>query len=489
MEAVDCCSKIRLSPLIMDQNKLNQFTQAALQSGYSMSEVSQFIKLQQGVSGTGTTETKKALDIEAKKIEIKEKKKTPEQKAKEKVVQEETEQKLREAKGMKKLSPVELKRKSAKEDAERIIGQLEELYFGNLKTNRDNLAYGRLGGLSQKLLSIAGMNASLKTYENTRNAVRPTLARAAGDVGNLNISEQQQAVAQLPTGFSTTDEAIRGFREARRRFGLSDKDLTSEYGDQRPAVNFKPTSNMRINKPLAVKAQEYLGQSETYPMLFSLLGGITTGGSPLGMGGGAAVGQYLKGSTQQGGIESLIPTKQKLTESGIKGTEYAIIGKILSVGGKYLSNALKFKTLNPGQIANFLRDKAAEVKPIINTTLITKTGDRIAKLFPHATKEWNLLKPAISKEMPTKDLLDVLTGWGKMTWTGTGTQRDKAASELMKHIYNAGRQSIIQQAPEVAKYTRHLKEIKDVPKLVSAAQKGTWLLLKLLGISKLTGGL
>ena len=57
----------------------------------------------------------------------------------------------------------------------------------------------------------------------------------------------------------------------------------------------------------------------------------------------------------------------------------------------------------------------------------------------------------------------------------------------MKYIYGAGRESIKKQAPEVAKYTKNLADLKGIPKVLSGAQKISWFLLKLLGIGKIAG--
>lgn len=128
------------------------------------------------------------------------------------------------------------KQKRTKDRAEKTLEELENLYFGNPKKG-DELHSGRLGGLLAKLRVITGTNPQLKTYEATIQRSRPFLARAMGDVGNLNLEEQIAAVKQLPSGFSTPEEAIQGFNSARRILGIPERDYTG-LGAPAPQLNF-----------------------------------------------------------------------------------------------------------------------------------------------------------------------------------------------------------------------------------------------------------
>ena len=66
--------------------------------------------------------------------------------------------------------------------------------------------------------------------------------------------------------------------------------------------------------------------------------------------------------------------------------------------------------------------------------------------------------------------------------------RSKAESMLYRVLSQAGRSAIKQQAPDVAKYTDRFRFIlKDLPQGLSAAQKASWLLLKLTGAKTLMG--
>lgn len=245
------------------------------------------------------------------------------------------------------------------------------------------------------------------------------------------------------------------------------------------------------------KTQEFLSGTEALPMIGGAVGSFA---GPGGAAIGAAEGQYLKTALKRGsgsgepGIKNLpsnlFTAKEPLTlpevgNIGLKAGEYYALNKIFSLGGNYIKNAWEAKTLNPSKIAGFLREKAAEATPTINTSEIIKAGERWAKLDPASAPIWEEMKTGITSNMPTKDLLDLLTSWGSRTWTISGNIKDKAAAQIMKQVYGAGRNTILSQAPEVAKHTAELKGIMGVPKMISAAQKGTWFLLKLLGIGKL----
>lgn len=109
-------------------------------------------------------------------------------------------------------------KEKAKQEAARIVQDLEDQYFGNDKNAK--LAYGRVGGFGQFLASAAGANPDLNAYMATRTSVRPKLVKAMGDTGNFSQSEQEAAVSDIPTGFNTEEEAIKYFRNVYTKLGV-----------------------------------------------------------------------------------------------------------------------------------------------------------------------------------------------------------------------------------------------------------------------------
>jgi len=114
----------------------------------------------------------------------------------------------------------QIKQETAKKNSERIINQLEDSYFKKKNDPRDDMSYGRLGGLWQNFLAKIGYNPDLRAYQALVESDRPSLARAAGDVGNLSETEQKAAIKILPNEFSTPEEAKKQFKLLKEKFGI-----------------------------------------------------------------------------------------------------------------------------------------------------------------------------------------------------------------------------------------------------------------------------
>jgi len=110
--------------------------------------------------------------------------------------------------------------KIKKNDAERIVSQLEDYYFTN------NLYYGNTakGIYANTMLPILDPNAPASKYKAFLESNRPYLAKAAGDVGNLAFQEQVQAGKPFPTARFNKKSAIESFSEIRKKLNLPEKD-------------------------------------------------------------------------------------------------------------------------------------------------------------------------------------------------------------------------------------------------------------------------
>jgi len=127
------------------------------------------------------------------------------------------------------LTANEQKKADSQANSERIIRQLEDTYFGLDDGSKEMLASGRLEGMSKTARAkLLGINPKLKVYLDTLDSVRPTLARAAGDVGNLTETEQKAAIGAIPKATATAEEAFLGFEAMRKKFGLPERDIKSE---------------------------------------------------------------------------------------------------------------------------------------------------------------------------------------------------------------------------------------------------------------------
>lgn len=118
----------------------------------------------------------------------------------------------------------------AKPETENVVNQLQNLFFGT--GTGDSLAQanegfgGRIPGTALKAktaISPGGPGSSqekLNTYIRTLESVRPQLAKAAGDAGNIALAEQIQAGKGLPQPTDTPTEAIEIMQSTREKFGL-----------------------------------------------------------------------------------------------------------------------------------------------------------------------------------------------------------------------------------------------------------------------------
>lgn len=116
--------------------------------------------------------------------------------------------------GTTEASAEEKKAAIKKTDLENVFNLLEDKY------TTKKLAKGRIGGLLATILGATGFNPDVTDYQTLRESIKPQLSKGAGDVGNLAIQEQQAAIGQIPTVYSTPEEAALQFATARKKFNL-----------------------------------------------------------------------------------------------------------------------------------------------------------------------------------------------------------------------------------------------------------------------------
>ena len=112
----------------------------------------------------------------------------------------------------------------------RVVNQLENLFFG--EAGQESLSFakaglgGRLPGVAKSIERTispgepGSATERLNNYIRTLESVRPQLAKAAGDSGNIAFAEQLQAGKGLPQPTDTPSEAINLMQSAREKFGL-----------------------------------------------------------------------------------------------------------------------------------------------------------------------------------------------------------------------------------------------------------------------------
>jgi len=117
-------------------------------------------------------------------------------------------------------SASEITENKKKENTEQLISQLEDYYFGN-KLYKGNTAQGAY--LQSPLLPIIDPNNAYLTYKSNLESIRPQLAKAAGDSGNIALAEQIQSGKPFPTSRFNKKSAERNFKEIRKKFGLEER--------------------------------------------------------------------------------------------------------------------------------------------------------------------------------------------------------------------------------------------------------------------------
>jgi hypothetical protein len=187
----------------------------------------------------------------------------------------------------------------------------------------------------------------------------------------------------------------------------------------------------------------------------------------------------IEGATEPGALP-----ESRTANAALQGVSQYTTTKAAEALFGLLGAATRAKSINPAKIALNERNIAVGKTPTIDTSQIVAAGDRAAKLFPHSADDWEIMKAALPDQMPTQDLLDVVSSYGHNTYSATGNVKDKATADLTNQLYKAARQTIKDQAPEVAKQTSNLRNIIVAPKV---AQKASWLALKVAGLGKLVG--
>ena len=160
------------------------------------------------------------------------------------------------------------KREEVKPETEQTVSTLENLFFG--EGDQESLAFaneglgGRIPGVveSAKRAIAPGPPGSaterLNTYIRTLKSMRPQLAKAAGDSGNIAFAEQLQAGEGLPQATDTPTEAIDIMQATRQKFRLPPSKELEQLKQQ--IISEEETSAKKQGKPLSEKVVN-LGES------------------------------------------------------------------------------------------------------------------------------------------------------------------------------------------------------------------------------------
>lgn len=109
---------------------------------------------------------------------------------------------------------------TAKRDADQLITTLENFYFNN------KLHYGKNRGILEGVLSWYDPDRPLGQYNKLVASKGVTLARAAGDVGNIAYAEQVAQLKGVAGGRLSRQGAETQFGLLREGFGLPKRDYS-----------------------------------------------------------------------------------------------------------------------------------------------------------------------------------------------------------------------------------------------------------------------
>ncbi len=340
----------------------------------------------------------------------------------------------------KPLSADEQKKNLALTEVDRIVGNLENQYFGG-----EDLSKGRVGGLTTSIGSIIGMEPEAKTYQKSRKMARAKLARALGEVGALSEPEQEAAIALLPTLFSTPEEATMAFDEIRKMLGIKENDLTDQ-AESLSTTGLERTANALI--PATVR-----GVKSAYA-------------NPLEGSQRLAIG--MPGVGVAAGLADLLGVKNELGE---KYREQAM-SPAIELSSKYgLAKGiagLGKKALTGGGIKGSVsraRDVAAQnASKGISVDKIIRAGDDYVAKDPLAAKTWEAVKSSLkSGEMSVADALERTSIWNK-AYTSAGRVGKSGKMGLFDALAKATKSQIKDVAPEVASKTAALNRLYKGPK-------------------------
>lgn len=409
-------------------SKLNQFKQKAIEAGYDEKTINAFVQKRQaeGIAGGGVPLGEIQADPTLRGIQL---------------------QQVETGTFKPKLSAAEEKKVTAKSDAEKLVSQLEKAYYGASKTAADDLGYGRLGGLLASGKAAIGSHPALKTYQALVKSSRPTLARSAGNVGNLTEPEQKAAVKLLPGAFSTPEEASLGFAALREKFGLEPKAAPQEGAV--PGL-----ARAAIPETLDF-AQKFMSGDETV--------------KPKGL------------------EEWILPLYMwnKAKEIGPMAGEVATAVSLVDLlGGLKKKGAAKFLKNPRAALAEGKKTAAKQASGVkISTNKILAAGEKYVESDPSAVKHLNTITEAITSAKDPSTLLKRMDVW-KKAYTSAGRVSKSSKAGLFNTIYRTAKTEMAKKAPEVMKQHNLLKLSYQVPKTVG---KTLWTGLKLSGLAKMLG--
>jgi hypothetical protein len=408
-------------------------------------------------------------------------------------------------------------KKMSKVQGQEVLKMFEDQYFFN---PRGPLSYatsgvgGRASGFQEEVLAkiSADYNPELAAYMASLESSRPLFAKAAGDVGNMSASEQENAIKSIPKGRNSYEEAKLFFNMMRKRMGLPERDFDSEIATA--GINQTTRGNGEII-PIKIKgakttntggmeqgAEEGEIVSEggpkkikklPYKLLGGLLGGLagsvflgpgTLVGGSIGAGIGTGLGSLLERASDKGTSPGNIygGAGEDIMSAGKAGIGTFLLGKLLSPfktahGGidKLRSSGIAGKSASGQTIASGIKSGSSRAMAGTNAAGLSKATAGAQKYYS-GSKDFPL-ESLLAKRRVLDETLRKASGDWKASFLGQSAKVERDV--LDKLIKGAGGK--VQVADKMDTLLYKLQEIlgntvgaagKAVPYAVGGAATG-----------------
>lgn len=291
------------------------------------------------------------------------------------------------------------KKKENKSSLDQRLGVLESLWF----PNEDKLALPKAGNFierqSHKLKKLYEGSSEYEMFRRYARTLGATLAKAAGDTGNIAYAEQAAQLQALADADLTKEEAEVAFKNIRQGLGVpvTDKDYYNKLRKSEPLVQSTTTTG---TKTPVTTTEKKTPTDKTNGMMKVNLPGAEAGGElgalagmaiplPIGLRTllGGAIGQTYENVGREG-----IPTTREAAKpfGSSAGMLAGPLGSLLTqpktreLLGQVAPEAALDILLNPLKILGGVRGAVASKYGKIPTTTISKSMETATKEAPES---------------------------------------------------------------------------------------------------------
>lgn len=332
----------------------------------------------------------------------------------------------------------DIKKEQAAGKIKNLIGTLETRYQKASGGEVTTPIVNRILGVGKDIGASLGFDPEAETFNREKQGFIATLKGLTGDTGVLTEQDAQRLINLIP-GFGASPQ------EAKNLFNDLRSQASSELGGNggKTTINPKEKNALQALLPETSKfAEKYFQDQTSLPLdkRASQINAYTQNlTNPVALVANTLVGQ--KEAKDLSGPATELATYATAAEGlgGLPGVVKKIAGKIL-----------------PGTGAATAREAAAKGIQV-NTSPIIQAGDKyVADINPAAKKAWETLKPAIKDNTDLPELLTKLSDWGNKAYTKSGDVRAITEGQLKNFLYQAGRDVIQKEAPQVAELTTQM---------------------------------